>query len=83
MIFLQKDIGEGLEKFIEDCFEEYPDCLEYSIAKDAAFCLYCYLFKQNIGEQAGREAFVSKFKLEKDGKTTSSCWRQDQYSQPS
>jgi len=27
----------------------YPTWLEYSIAKDAAFCLYCYLFKSKRG----------------------------------
>ncbi|XP_058208195.1 uncharacterized protein LOC131321208 [Rhododendron vialii] len=28
------------------------------ITKDAAFCLYCYLFKPDIGDQAGGESFV-------------------------
>ena len=32
----------------------------YSIAKDAAFCLCCYLFKLDIGEQAGGDSFVSE-----------------------
>jgi hypothetical protein len=27
----------------------YPTWLEYNIAKDAAFCLYCYLFKSKRG----------------------------------
>ncbi|XP_049367126.1 uncharacterized protein LOC125832037 [Solanum verrucosum] len=32
---------------------------EYSISKDAAFCLYCYLFKQNNNLQGGGETFLS------------------------
>ncbi|XP_028067517.1 zinc finger MYM-type protein 1-like [Camellia sinensis] len=30
------------------------------IAKDAAFCLCCYLFKPDIGDQAGGDSFVGK-----------------------
>ena len=38
--------------------------LEYSIDKDAVFCLYCYLFGQDVGKQRGGETFVTKgFKL--------------------
>ncbi|XP_075645291.1 uncharacterized protein LOC142616297 [Castanea sativa] len=38
--------------------------LEYSIAKDAAFCFYCYLFGQVVGKQGGGDTFVMKgFKL--------------------
>ena len=38
--------------------------LEYSIDKDAVFCLYCYLFGQDVGKQGGGETFVTKgFKL--------------------
>ena len=38
--------------------------LEYSIDKDAIFCLYCYLFGQDVGMQGGGETFVTKgFKL--------------------
>uniref|UniRef100_A0A2N9I761 TTF-type domain-containing protein n=1 Tax=Fagus sylvatica TaxID=28930 RepID=A0A2N9I761_FAGSY len=36
------------------------DKVEYSIAKDAAFYLCCYLFKSDIGEQAGGDTFVSE-----------------------
>jgi putative heme iron utilization protein len=34
--------------------------LEYSILIDAAYCLYCYLFKPDIGKQAGGDSFVTK-----------------------
>ncbi|XP_028076155.1 uncharacterized protein LOC114278337 [Camellia sinensis] len=39
-------------------FSEFPNWLEYSIAKDAAFCLCCYLFKADIGDQTGGDSFV-------------------------
>ena len=32
--------------------------MEYSIAKDAAFCLCCYLFKPERGDQGGGDCFV-------------------------
>ncbi|XP_075665509.1 uncharacterized protein LOC142635194 [Castanea sativa] len=38
--------------------------LEHSIAKDAAFCFYCYLFGKDVGKQGGGDTFVMKgFKL--------------------
>ena len=38
--------------------------MEYSIDKNAEFCLYYYLFGQDVGKQRGRETFVMKgFKL--------------------
>lgn len=38
--------------------------MEYSIAKDAVFCFYCYLFGQDVGKQGGGDTFVMKgFKL--------------------
>ncbi|CAN6568737.1 unnamed protein product [Malus baccata var. baccata] len=43
-------------RFIPQWFDEF-DWLEYSISKDAAFCLYCYLFKTNF-EQVGSEVFI-------------------------
>ncbi|KAI5333068.1 hypothetical protein L3X38_023198 [Prunus dulcis] len=44
------------QRFIPQWFDEF-DWLEYSVSKDAAFCLYCYLFKSNF-EQVGSEAFT-------------------------
>ncbi|KAL4643325.1 hypothetical protein ACB092_02G084700 [Castanea dentata] len=42
----------------------YRKWLEYSKDNDAVFCLYCYLFGQDIGKQEGGETFVMKgFKL--------------------
>ena len=38
--------------------------LEYSIDMDVVFCLYCYLFGQDVGKQGRGETFVTKrFKL--------------------
>ncbi|XP_031285388.1 zinc finger MYM-type protein 1-like [Pistacia vera] len=34
--------------------------MEYSVAKDAIFCLNCYLFKPDYGDQTGGEVFVNK-----------------------
>ncbi|XP_031263266.1 zinc finger MYM-type protein 1-like [Pistacia vera] len=34
--------------------------MEYSVAKDAIFCLNCYLFKPDYGDQASDEVFVNK-----------------------
>ncbi|XP_028088612.1 uncharacterized protein LOC114289148 [Camellia sinensis] len=41
-------------------FSEFPNWLEYIVAKDAAFCLCCYLFKLDIGNQAGSDSFVGE-----------------------
>jgi hypothetical protein len=38
-------------------FKEYK-WLEYSILKDTTYCLYCYLFKPDIGKQARGYSFV-------------------------
>lgn len=34
--------------------------MEFSIVKDVAFCLCCYFFKPNIGEQTWGDSFVSE-----------------------
>ena len=36
--------------------QQYSSWLEYSVSKDAAFCLHCYLFKQS---HPGSDAFSS------------------------
>ena len=40
----QKLIGGRLRRFNPSWFEKYGTWLEYSLQKDAAFCLCCYLF---------------------------------------
>jgi hypothetical protein len=58
-IFPYKIYGAKDRRFNNGWFTQFS-WLEYSIAKDAAFCLCCYLFKSDIGEQAGGDKFVSE-----------------------
>ena len=50
--------GNKSRRFNVAWFDEYPTWLEYSVSQDAAYCLCCYLFKPNIGAQAGGDSFV-------------------------
>ncbi|KAH9792382.1 TTF-type domain-containing protein [Citrus sinensis] len=56
--FPLRHFGKQSRRFNSSWFDKYGNWLEYSIAKDAAFCLCCYLFKPEIGEQAGGESFT-------------------------
>ncbi|KAH7681549.1 Ribonuclease H-like protein [Dioscorea alata] len=56
--FPHTSIGNVLRRFNPSWFDEYGNWLEYSIAKDAAFCLYCYLFKPDIRKQRSADSFV-------------------------
>ncbi|XP_024164619.1 zinc finger MYM-type protein 1-like [Rosa chinensis] len=56
--FVQIQCGEGKRRFVSDWFNDFPNWLEYSVAKNAAFCLCCYLFKSNVGEQGGGDCFT-------------------------
>ncbi|XP_031378142.1 zinc finger MYM-type protein 1 [Punica granatum] len=58
--FPQKKFGNIFRRFIPKWFEEHKNWLEYSIAKDASFCLCCYLYRPDIGAQASGEVFVSE-----------------------
>ena len=53
--FPQSDFSGMSRRFNPLWFNKYSSWLEYSVNKDAAFCLYCYLFPE-IG---GKDAFVS------------------------
>jgi hypothetical protein len=53
--FPQHDCG-GMRRFQPMWFDEYK-WLEYSVDKDAAFCFFCYLFKDS-SKFAGGDAFV-------------------------
>ncbi|XP_049389460.1 uncharacterized protein LOC125853760 [Solanum stenotomum] len=57
--FPQTNIFGDVRRFNHKWFDEFPDWLEYNISKDTAFCLYCYLFKQNNNLQGGGETFSS------------------------
>jgi hypothetical protein len=55
-------------RFQEDWFNNHA-WLEYNIAKDAAFCFYCYLFKQPRAENYGVDSFTNVgFRGWKDGR---------------
>jgi hypothetical protein len=57
--FPYKPYGANNRRFNKGWFTRF-DWLKYSIAKDAAFCLYCYLFQRDVGEQAGGDTFVTE-----------------------
>ncbi|XP_022865350.1 zinc finger MYM-type protein 1-like [Olea europaea var. sylvestris] len=48
-IFPPTRIGKIDRRFCVSWYNEHPTWLEYSIAKDAIFCFYCYLFGLNDG----------------------------------
>ena len=56
-----KKIQSGRQRsFLESWFKKYP-WLEYSVHEDAAFCFYCYLFKQpRCGDNFGGDAFTTE-----------------------
>ncbi|XP_031255347.1 zinc finger MYM-type protein 1-like [Pistacia vera] len=47
-------------RFTSEWYKEGSSWMEYSVAKDAIFCLNNYLFEPNYGDQAGGEVFVNK-----------------------
>lgn len=55
--FPQKIEANRKRRFVPSWFDEYKTWLEYSIAKDAIFCLYCYLFSSRSREK-GHDAFT-------------------------
>ncbi|KAK4733482.1 hypothetical protein R3W88_007743 [Solanum pinnatisectum] len=47
-----------MRRFNPEWFDDiYHDWLEYSVSKDAVYCLYCYLFKDHNTNQGGGETF--------------------------
>ncbi|KRH32516.1 hypothetical protein GLYMA_10G055700v4 [Glycine max] len=56
--FPQRKIGKSLRRFCPSWFNEFGNWLEYSIEKDVAFCLCCYLFRHDYGKQSGGDTFV-------------------------
>ncbi|XP_058005432.1 uncharacterized protein LOC110644696 [Hevea brasiliensis] len=49
--------GTRKQRFIASWFDEFSNWLEYSIEKDAAYCLYCFLFTAGYSER-GHDTFV-------------------------
>ncbi|ESQ30797.1 hypothetical protein EUTSA_v10012204mg [Eutrema salsugineum] len=58
-IFKQTMIGGVLRRFNPAWFDKYPNWLEYSMKKDAAFCLCCYLFKDDAGKIAKNNVWTT------------------------
>jgi hypothetical protein len=58
--FPQRQFGPFRRKFNPDWFLEFGNWLEYSVSKDAVFCLCCYLMRFEIGENNGWDAFFTE-----------------------
>ncbi|KAL4605598.1 hypothetical protein ACB092_09G041100 [Castanea dentata] len=58
--FPQSQFGKTKRQFNPVWFKDYPSWLEYSITKDAAYCLFCYLLRPDIGDQGGGDSFVTE-----------------------
>ncbi|KAJ4755524.1 zinc finger MYM-type-like protein [Rhynchospora pubera] len=56
--FPQTLFGDKQRRFNKAWYSQYPYWLEYSIQKDAAYCLCCYLFKPE-NREGGGDAFTS------------------------
>jgi Domain of unknown function (DUF4371) len=59
--FPQSEFTSGLmRRFNTIWFDKYKTWLEYSVSKDAVFCLPCYLFRPEILGSGGRTNFVGE-----------------------
>ncbi|KAK1591673.1 hypothetical protein Q3G72_011480 [Acer saccharum] len=52
--------GDKPRRFNRAWFDRYSTWLEYSIKKEAVYCLCCYLFKPDNGKQGGGDSFVGE-----------------------
>ncbi|ESQ38930.1 hypothetical protein EUTSA_v10001868mg [Eutrema salsugineum] len=51
---------KSLRRFNPAWFDQYSNWLEYSVSKDKAFCLCCYLFRDDIQKQGENDALVTE-----------------------
>ncbi|XP_061368215.1 uncharacterized protein LOC133311216 [Gastrolobium bilobum] len=57
--FPQTEMFGKMRRFNSKWYEEFGSWLEYSVSRDACFCLYCYLFDMEVrGSGSAKEAFV-------------------------
>jgi hypothetical protein len=47
--FPKKKFGDSSRAFQQAWYKKF-DWLEYSVSKDVAFCFYCFLFKEQEGQ---------------------------------
>ncbi|XP_035837214.1 uncharacterized protein LOC110893150 [Helianthus annuus] len=57
--FKWTNYSSGRRRFNVKWFDKYH-WLEYSTKQEKAYCLYCYLFNESVGNKGGRETFVSE-----------------------
>ncbi|XP_071687723.1 uncharacterized protein [Rutidosis leptorrhynchoides] len=57
-LFPTKTVCSKDRRFVVTWFDEYR-WLEYSVKADKAYCLWCYLFRDQVGKQRGSDAFVT------------------------
>ena len=58
--FPQTQFGKNFYRFNPSWFNEFGNWLEYSISKDAVYCLCCYLMKPEFGEKGGGDSFITE-----------------------
>ena len=56
--FQKKQFNKEMRSFQANWFKEF-DWFEYSVARDEAYCLWCYLFKPDREENTGKNAFTT------------------------
>ena len=49
-----------MRRFNPDWFDLYSGWLEYSVKKDKAYCLGCYLFRDYLENKSGSDTFATK-----------------------
>ncbi|EOA31908.1 hypothetical protein CARUB_v10015137mg [Capsella rubella] len=57
--FKQIMIGKSLRRFNPAWFDQNRNRLEYSVKTEKAFCLCCYLFRDNAGKCVRSDAFIT------------------------
>jgi hypothetical protein len=59
--FSKTQFEKTWRRFNPAWFIEYANWLKYNILEDAAYCLYCYIFRPNTGKQKGGDSFVTQW----------------------
>ncbi|XP_052622504.1 uncharacterized protein LOC111919920 [Lactuca sativa] len=55
----KKKIGDRFRRSILSWFDGF-DWLEYSVKRNRAYCLYCYVFGDIMNQRGGRDEFISQ-----------------------